>query len=165
MNYAMSVIIIGVGNRMLTDDGVGPRVVEQLRSRLSGRPGVAMLECNTGGISLMEAMCGYQKGIIVDAIVTGQARPGTVYSLAPSDLLQSKNVHSTHDANLTVALELGRLGGLSVPAQVKILAIEAQDVATFGEALTEEVERAVPAAVGQVLQELQQTQCLLGDES
>jgi hydrogenase maturation protease len=160
----MSVIIIGVGNPMLSDDSVGLRVVGHLAERLKDCADITTLQSYTGGISLMEAMRGYEKAIIIDAILTECGKPGTIHALTPSDLRQSRNVHSTHDANLAVALELGRMVGLPLPEQVKIWAVEAQDVETFGEALTEQVERAVPSVVGQVLRELRETRSLPGEQ-
>jgi hydrogenase maturation protease len=160
----MSVIIIGVGNPMLSDDSVGLQVVGRLAERLKECADITTLQSYAGGISLMEAMSGHEKAIIIDAILTECGKPGTIYSLTPSDLRQSKNVHSTHDANLAVALELGRMLGLPLPDQVKIWAVEAQDVETFSEALTEQVERAVPSVVGQVLRELRETRSLPGEQ-
>jgi hydrogenase maturation protease len=160
----MSVIIIGVGNPMLSDDSVGLQVVGRLAKRLKDCPDIRTLLWYAGGISLMEAMRGHEKAIIIDAILTEYGKPGTIYPLTPSDLRQSKNAHSTHDGNLAVALELGRMLGLPLPEQVKIWAVEAEDVATFSEALTEQVERAVPSVVGQVLRELRETASSPGEQ-
>ena len=159
----MSVIIIGVGNPVLTDDGVGLEVVRRLAERLKDRPDITTLEWYAGGISLMEAMSGHDWAILIDAIVTEHGKPGTIYSLTPSDLRQSKNIHSTHDASLAVALELGKMLGLPLPRGVKVWAVEAQDVETFNEGLTEAVARAVPAVVGQVLRDLRDTRSLSGE--
>ena len=160
----MPVIIIGIGNPLLSDDSVGLRVVRRLAERLKGCADVTTLEWYAGGLSLMEAMSGHEKAIIIDAIRTKRGKPGTIYSLAPSDLRQSKNIHSSHDANLPAALELGRMLGLHLPEQVKVWAVEAQDVETFSEALTEPVERAVPLVVSQVLRELRGTPSLPGEQ-
>ena len=159
----MSVIIIGVGNPVLTDDSVGLQVVRRLAERLKDRPDITTLEWYAGGISLMEAMSGHDLAILIDAIVTEHGKPGTVYSLTPSDLRQSKNVHSTHDASLPVALQLGKILGLPLPQRVKVWAVEAQDVGSFGEGLTEAVARAVPVVVGQVLRDLRDTRSLPGE--
>ena len=149
---------------MLTDDGVGLQVVSRLAERLRDRADITTLQWYAGGISLMEAMSGHKKAIIIDAILTEDGKPGAVYALTLSDLRQSKNIHSTHDANLAVALELGRMVGLPLPEQVKIWAVEAQYVETFSEALTEEVAKAVPLVVGQVLRELRETRSLPGEQ-
>jgi len=161
---SMSVIVIGVGNSVLTDDSVGLQVVGQLAEQLHNRPEVITLQWHTGGIGLMEVMSGHDKAIIIDAIVTEGGKPGTIYSLGTSDLLHCRNVHSTHDASLAVALELGRLVGLPLPEEVKIWAIEAGDVSTFSETLTQEVARAVPSVVGHVFRQLEATRSLAGEQ-
>jgi hydrogenase maturation protease len=161
----MSVVIIGVGNPVLTDDSVGIQVVRQLAKEVTHRPDITTYELYAGGISLMEAMRGHEKAIIIDAILTEQRNPGAVHFLTPSDLGASRNVHSSHDANLPVALEMGRMLGLPLPHQVKIWAIEAQDVETCGESLTEKVAEAVPAVVSRVLRELAETRPLPGGPS
>lgn len=161
----MSAIIIGVGNPVLSDDSVGIHVVRRLAEELKGRADITTRELYAGGISLMEAMTGHQKAIIIDAILTDGGRPGTIYSLTLSDLLQSRNVHSTHDANLSAALELGRMVGLTLPEQVMIWAIEAEDVKSFSESLTEKVEEAVPVVVGRVLHHLTQAALLPGERT
>ncbi len=150
----MSVVVIGVGNPVLSDDRVGLQVVDRLEELLKDREDVAIRRCYAGGISLMEAMTGHKKAIIVDAIITKSGTPGTVRTLDISDLAQGRTAHSTHDASLAVALELGRVAGLPLPEDVKIYAIEVKDVATPGEALTEPVERAVPDVVQAILGEL-----------
>ena len=83
----------------------------------------------------MEAMAGYDRAIVIDAMVSG-GRPGTIYRLGLEDLPKTRNTDSTHDASLPVALELGRRPGLQLPGDVRIWAVEAADVETFGERLT-----------------------------
>jgi len=99
----------------------------------------------------MEAMAGFGRAVIIDAILTEAGRPGTVYSPEVNELFATRNTHSTHDANLAVALELGRTAGLRLPSEIRIWAIEARDVTSFSEELTGEVERAVPLVVESVM--------------
>jgi hydrogenase maturation protease len=102
----------------------------------------------------MEALKGHEQAIIIDAIVTEGGMPGSVYTLKPSDLRQSRNTCSAHDASLQEALELGAMLGMNLPRQITIWAIEAGDVETFCEKLTQEVERAVPEVVEGVLRQI-----------
>ena len=101
----------------------------------------------------MEAMAGYDRAIVIDAMVSG-GRPGTIYVLGPEDLARTRNAHSTHDGEPGAALELGRLAGLRLPAEIRIFAIEAEDVERFGESLTPAVERAVPQVADEVMRHL-----------
>jgi hydrogenase maturation protease len=112
-------------------------------------------ELCAGGIRLMEAMAGFDRAIIIDAIVTESGKPGSFYELDPGDVLQSKNTCSTHDGSLAEALELGRMVGLAMPQTIRIWAIEADDVTTFSETLTERVRSAVPAVLEGVMRRLE----------
>jgi hydrogenase maturation protease len=150
----MKTIIIGIGNPVLTDDSVGIQVVRELGRRLQANPDTVTRELCAGGIRLVEEMAGFERAIIVDAIVTQDGEPGTVYVLGPSDLRKTRNTCSTHDASLVEALELGGIAGLRLPAEIRIWAIEAGDVETFGETLTEPVKRAVPKVVKSVIRYL-----------
>jgi hydrogenase maturation protease len=147
----MRTIIIGIGNPVLTDDSVGIRIARELESRLSADPDIVISELCAGGLRLVEAMAGYDRAIIIDAIVSQGDEPGSVLFLDPSQLRKTRNAGCTHDASLVEALELGAMAGLRLPGEIKIWAIEAGDTETFSECLTEPVERAVPKVVEDVV--------------
>lgn len=150
----MDTVIIGIGNPVLADDSVGLKIADCLGDRLRGRPGVAVTQLCCGGINLMEAMAGHDRAIVIDAITGGGGTPGTVYTFGLAGLLQTRNTCSSHDASLPVALELGAAVGLKLPADVRIWAVEADDVSTFSENLTTDVECAVPRVVEDVVRSL-----------
>lgn len=157
----MKTVIIGLGNPILTDDSVGIRVSRAIRERL-GQHGEAdgrndtvdIKEVYAGGIRLMDAMTGYDHAYIVDAMMTGRSMPGEVTEFDPDELCGTRNMVCTHDTNLSTALELGRMLNMHLPSTIKIWGIEASDVTSFGEQLTDEIERAVPVAVNAILSEL-----------
>ena len=84
----------------------------------------------------------------------GPRRPGNRVLATVEGLFDTRNTCSTHDANLEVALELGKLVGLHLPSRIRIWAVEAADVTSFGEQLTEAVQRAVPLVVDYIMNEL-----------
>jgi hydrogenase maturation protease len=151
----MRTLVVGLGNPLLTDDRVGLLVARALRERLADRPGVEVDEDYHGGLRLMERMVGFERAIVVDAIVAGQA-PGWIHQLRADDI-PTQHTASAHDVNLRTALEFGRTVGAVLPEDddVRIIGIEAADVATFGTHCTPRVEAAVPAAVATVLELLQ----------
>ena len=151
----MGTIIIGIGNPVLTDDSVGLKIADGLRDRLRGQPGVVVTQLCCGGINLMEAMVGHERAIIIDAMTGGGGKAGTVYAFGPAGLSRTRNTWSSHDATLSVAMELGEAVGLRLPADVRIWAVEANDVWTFSEDLTAEVQRAVPLVVEDVVRSLE----------
>lgn len=150
----MSTIIIGIGNPVLSDDSVGIKVAHTLAHALRARGDVETRELWAGGLRLMEALKGHERAIIIDAIVTEGGKPGSVYTLKPSDLRQSRNTCSTHDGGFQEALELGAMLSLNLPLQITIWAIEADDVETYSENLTRDVERAVPLVVEGVMRQI-----------
>jgi hydrogenase maturation protease len=151
----MGTIIIGLGNPVLADDSVGLRIADCLAEHLRGRSDVAVTHLHCGGIHLMEAMAGHDRAIIIDAITSAGGGPGTVYSLDAGSLLQTRNTSSSHDASLAVAMELGEIVGLQLPSDIRIWAVEANDVSTFREALSPEVEQAVPLVVADVVRHVE----------
>ena len=149
-------LIIGLGNSLLRDDAVGLRVARQVRASLSGREDIEVAEETCGGLRLMERMIGFDRAILIDAIRSGRP-PGTVRTLDPRDM-RTQHSASSHDVNLPTALALGRRTGARLPAddRLSVIAIEAEDVETFGEEMTAAVEAAVPSAAARVLTVLAQ---------
>lgn len=146
-------IVIGIGNPVIADDAVGIETVRLLRQQLVGQNGFSIVEIYTGGLELMEAMVGFDRAFVVDAMVAGNM-PGTIHRLGIDQLADSRNTSTTHNGSLSAALELGRATGIKLPSDVRIWAVEAGDVSTFCEELTPEVRAAVPVVAGEILQEL-----------
>jgi len=152
------ILVIGLGNPILGDDGVGWRVAEQVANRLpksSATSEVAIeVDCvSLGGLSLMERMIGYDRAIVIDAIATGQRPIGSVTRLALDDLPDRAAGHTTaaHDTSLQTALQVGRALGARLPDQITIVAVEARAVYDFSEELSPPVAAAVPRATDMVI--------------
>jgi len=152
----MRILLIGLGNPLVTDDSVGLRIVEALRPQLADRPEIEVTEDYWGGLRLMERMEGYDAAVVVDAIVTG-APPGTIHRLKPGDIPTQRSA-SAHDVTLPTALDFGRQHGLRLPDNSRILlvGVEAEDILSFGETLTPAVAAALPQAMAAVRDALAQ---------
>jgi hydrogenase maturation protease len=146
-------LIVGLGNPLLGDDGVGWRVAAAVQPLLEGRDDVEVEFLSVGGIRLMEHLVGYQRALIIDAINTRTGTPGTVSVIRLEDLpdLSAGHMTSPHDASLPTALRLGALMGAELPGEVIVIGIEAKDVYEFSEALSEPVAAAIEPAVQAVL--------------
>lgn len=151
----MKTLVLGLGNPILTDDGVGVRVVQEVATR-HPQNNVTFAEASVGGLRLLEIIAGYKRIIMVDAIQTSNGKPGDIYRLHPSDFHASLHSGSTHDLSLPDALALGRSLGMTLPEDEAfvIIAIEAEDVLTFGEECTPAIAAVIPRAVETVLIEL-----------
>ena len=153
----MSVRIIGLGNSILTDDGVGIYAAREVSRRLSkdhAGVNVDIVETEVGGFTLMELMAGWKKVILLDAIQFEGLQPGTVVRIDPEDLHTSLRIRSVHDIDLPTALELGRRMGFDMPVKLTVFGIQAQDMLTFGESLTEPATWGMNKAVDLVLKEI-----------
>ena len=144
-------LVIGLGNTVLSDDGAGPATLELLRPRLKHLAHVTCKELAVGGLHLMEEMIGYERVFIVDAMVTRKHSCGTVESVSVKDLPLSRNLACLHDMGLAAALELGRVLNLCIPKDIRIWGIEAEDVDTFREGLTDSVARGTVEAAREIL--------------
>jgi hydrogenase maturation protease len=148
-------LVVGLGNPILGDDGVGWRVAEAVQTAV---PHIKVEFLALGGLSLMERLIGYDRVIIVDSIQTENGRIGevTTFPLQALPDLSAGHTTAVHDTSLQTAITLGRQMGAPLPDDIMIVGIEARRVYDFSDELTPEVEMAVPQAVTAVLALLQQ---------
>jgi hydrogenase maturation protease len=151
-------LILGLGNPILGDDGVGWRVAEAVQTRLSiiNTP-VEVDFASLGGLSLMERMLGYERVILVDCLETGSAPFGTVESFPLSELADPSAGHSAsaHDTSLITALQTAQSMGADVPSRVDVVTVEAKTSVDFSEQLSPEIAAAVPVATAAVIKLLE----------
>jgi len=158
----MKTLIIGLGNPILGDDGVGWVVAEKVQAALSNpqstitNPQSIEVDCaSLGGLSLMERLTGSERVILVDAIFTGQKPVGTVSQFSLNELpdLSAGHSASPHDTSLRNALQVGRGMDIRLPKDedVIIIAIEAEAVYDFSQELSPAVAAGVPVAMEKVL--------------
>lgn len=144
----MRVLIIGIGNLLRSDDGLGLHIIEALRKERLGDT-IDLAE-GLSGLDILNGMKGYERIIMVDAIQTG-GEPGTIYRFSMEDFPQGQTVHSfsTHlNMDFTTMLELGkRLFPEKIPEDILIVAVEAEDITTISDRCTPEVERAIPEVI------------------
>lgn len=146
-------MVLGLGNPILSDDGVGLQVVRQLKAKFD-KPDLDFMESSTAGLDLLDLITGYDRLIIIDAIKTEGGKAGQIYKLNLEELSPTYHLASPHDINLATALELGRRLGMALPQEIVIFAIEVADVTTFSEKCTPITEAAITKTVRLVAGEL-----------
>jgi len=145
----MRTLILGLGNPILSDDGVGFHVVRALEGTLNEQE-TTVMETSMAGLSLLDLLTGYDRAIVIDAIQTSQGKTGQIYQLEPSAFSATRHAVTPHDVSFATALELGDRLGLALPQEIIIFAIEVDDVSTFSETCTPEIERMIPICVEMV---------------
>ena len=154
-----SLIILGLGNPILGDDGVGWQVAKAVKSQLvhlHERFDLPQYEIDflcVGGLGLMERLIGYDFAILIDAMLTGKSDHGTVSIYHLDDLPNRALGHltSSHDTTLQNALEIGRQLGAHLPESILIVGIEADNGFEFSEELSPRIKKAVPIAADQIV--------------
>jgi len=146
------ITVMGIGNPLVKDEGVGVRVIELLMSTLEFPGNVTLTDAGTMGMGILNLFkeCDYL--LVVDAI-DGTGEPaGTVVRLSPEDLAPNQVLHSLHDMRLIDVLEAATLMGTRPEAEC--IGIQVLDMNGVSIGLTEPVEAALPDAVAAVLQVL-----------
>ena len=149
----MKTLILGLGNPICGDDGVGLRVARVLEGRLNQQE-ITVMETSMAGLSLLELLAGYDRAIIIDAVQTVERKAGQVYRLEPEAFNANRHAVTPHNVNFATALELGNKLGLALPQQIVIFAIGVEKISSFSEECTPEVERAIPVVADMVIDEL-----------
>ena len=144
----MNTLILGIGNPILTDDGVGIKIAQRLKE---GNPELEVIETSEAGIALLDLVADYDKLVIIDSIKTEEGKPGDLYKLELEDLQPSKDFSSSHSIGIATTFELGHRLGYRVPKFVSIYAVNIKDNLTFGEECTEEVKQRIPFIVKQIM--------------
>jgi hydrogenase maturation protease len=145
------VLVLGLGNDLLTDDAVGLRVVHDVRQRLAGDARIEVKETAETGLALLDVIVDYASLIVVDSVKTGRAPAGYIHSLAPENLPSGAS-RSPHAFGVEHICEAGRMRGLAVPERVRMFAIEVEDPFTLGADMTPAVEQAIDEATDEVVE-------------
>jgi len=145
-------LILGAGNPLRRDDGVGVRIAQELEKQ--GMPqSVHVLDIGTGGLGFIDRMRGIPKVVFLDAVEMGE-RPGTVRVFTQQEMQKApeKIQVSLHEIDLPQLLLFASLQGRS--PEILVVAIQPKDLG-WGTGLSPELERAVPDIVEYVLKNAQ----------
>jgi len=143
------VLVLGLGNDILTDDAIGLRVVEAARERLAGEPDIEVKTTTEMGLALLDEIADRESVVLVDSVQTGEASPGKIHEIDSLDLSRVLTT-APHFLGIGETLALGKTLGLAMPMNVRIIAIEVADPYTLGTKMTAAVEQAVAPATERV---------------
>lgn len=137
------VLVLGIGNEILTDDGIGLKLLEDLQKK--GIPANAdYLRATVGGLEILELISGYRHAVFLDAIRTPDGTPGDVYIMDLSDFSETLHLSNLHDISFIQAIRLGEKLGYELPGLMHILAVEIVEDRVFSRKFTQEIEDRYP---------------------
>ena len=153
----MRTLVIGLGNPILTDDGIGFYVIDVLQQKHNDVSFSFEKAC-LAGMELLDLMLDTDRLVIVDAIKLG-GRVGRVYWLKEEEI--EKSLHTaTHDLGFGTVIELGRaLISTRMPKEIDILAIEVKDTQTFSEEFSPELRQEIPRIISTIAEAVFRGDC------
>ena len=151
MTKVQDILILGIGNILLKDEGVGVHVVQKLKE-MSLPENVEVLDGGTAGLDLADYIAGRKKLIVIDAVNAG-GKPGTLYRLTKENLdIKPKAIFSFHEIDFLDALHISEVVN-SKPEEVVVIGIEPKDM-SIGTELSPEIEERIPRIIELVASEL-----------
>ncbi len=155
MGSSLSIMILGVGNILFSDDGVGIRVIEKLEKEHVFPDNVSVVDGGVLGINLFGVIANADYLIIVDTVLNN-GKPGDIYRLTGKDIparIRAKN--SLHEVDLVESITLFQL--MDHSPETVIIGIEPKDIETMNPELTDLIRDRVDDLVNAVLDELRIT--------
>jgi hydrogenase maturation protease len=146
------VLVLGIGNPLMKDEGIGVRVVEVLMSSFAFPDNVTVLDAGTMGMSILNLLLETDYVLVLDAVDGTGHEPGTVVRLSAEDLAPNQVMHSLHDLRFIDVLEAAELSGARPASDV--VGVQIADMSGVGVGLTPAVEAAIPAAAAAALEVL-----------
>ncbi|MHA2270305.1 MAG: hydrogenase maturation protease [Candidatus Hodarchaeales archaeon] len=156
-----SAIVLGIGNTLRKDDGVGIVLVESLEQKLVDQPSIAFETMQTGGIDILGSIEGFDLAIIIDAAFMN-ARPGEARWLPVGKSDTNIRLYSsTHSVGVLETIQMARtIENLDMPEKIAVLGIQVKETKGFGENLTSEVAAGAKIAFGMIIKKLKESNAL-----
>ncbi len=150
--------IMGFGNPVRSDDGVGCYVIAQLQQQLGERDDISLLDMGTSAFEVLFQLQGHDRILLVDAVVNTNEPPGTLYKL-PAEAVEAQIVDDPlvflHSLKWDQALSYARkILRENYPDDVQVYLIAVDDTRLEMQ-LSEPVIAAAERVVGMILEEIE----------
>ncbi len=121
-------IVLGLGNPLMGDEGIGIKLIEMLQSASGDFPEADFVDAGTGGMSLLHLIAGRKKAIIIDCAHMGET-PGTIKQFTPDQVKTVKQLThlSLHEVDIIKVIDLARQLG-ECPEEIVFFGIEPETV-------------------------------------
>lgn len=146
------IIVLGIGNILLSDEGVGVKVVHDLKEKYTFPENVELIDGAVGAFLLLPFIESAEKLLVIDAISGGEP-PGTIYKFKDKDIPhQIMDKLSIHEVSFTDILALAKFRG-NYPKEIVIIGIEPQSLEP-GLELSEKIKKNYDKLINEVLAQL-----------
>ncbi|MBI5382864.1 MAG: hydrogenase maturation protease [Opitutae bacterium] len=149
MPHLPPVLVLGLGNDILSDDAIGLQIVTEVRRQLADAPSIEVKATTEMGLALLDEIVDRECLVLVDSVQTGKFPPGHIHELGAEEL-RTVFTTSPHFLGVGETLRLAAQLGLAAPRHIRIFAVEVADPHTLSTQLTPAVAGALAPAVARV---------------
>jgi hydrogenase maturation protease len=144
----MRILILGIGNLLQSDEGLGVHIVNQIAQNVEIPEDVEVVDGGTAGFDLLPLMKGREKIIIVDALMVDD-EPGSIYRFKPEQIRSARTRFSLHDVGIIEIIELLKLLGEN--PDIEIIGVVPEDITTLNMDITARVRESIPKVIEQIM--------------
>ena len=150
----MKIALLGVGNILFKDEGIGVRVIQELMDNYIFPPDIQLIDGGTLGPHLLNLIGDFDEIIVVDAVQGGE-KPGTIYKFYLDQIpLEITTKLSIHQTGVLEVLSQAKL--LGKEPKVTFIGIEPHDISPWGMELSPIIKEKMPSLIDLIFEELEQ---------
>jgi hydrogenase maturation protease len=123
MNQKNKILVLGLGNEVLGDEGLGLKIVDDLKHSYTF-PELEYAKATNGGLEILEYIRDFKALIIIDTITSESGYPGEIYYFTTENFKETLHLSSEHDINFLTTIKTGEILGFKIPRNIDILAVE-----------------------------------------
>ncbi len=122
MKQKNKILILGLGNEVLGDEGLGLKIVDDLKHSYTS-PGLEYAKATNGGLEILEYIRDFKALIIIDTITSESGYPGEIYYFTTENFKETLHLSSNHDTSFLTTIKTGQTLGYNIPGRIDIIAI------------------------------------------
>lgn len=150
-------LVLGFGSDALSDDGLPIRLIQDLRV-LESLSSITFETSAIGGLDLLDLLEGFDTAILIDTQLTSRRKPGEIHEFKPANFEETFHLSSQHDLTFHEALLFAKEMGISMPEDIRIIAIEVIENKKLSFEFSGEIKEKYPEILSKVKLALQKNE-------
>lgn len=157
----MKTIILGIGNTIAADDGVGIYIARILSDRFRDYENVTVMEAPIAGFAVVPILHGYDRAFIIDSILTTNCVPGTLHQLSLEDFSGTRQNISPHHINLYSCVHIARTCESNIPEDITVFSIEIDKPECFSSECSPVIKKCIPELADKIFKAINEIICTI----
>ena len=154
----MKTLIIGLGNAILKDEGVGIRIADEISKLIGTHESVKVIKTSWAGLNLLDFFDAYERVVIIDSVRNYKGFDGEMHKLIIEELTNVRLNSFASGVDLKTTIELGKNLGRHIPGKIDIYAVEIKVGVIYEEGLSSRIEKKLPEYAARIIKSINQTE-------